>query len=110
MGIHWRRPSRNPCSSRATVPDRLLPTQDLDASGVQTIDRESRKAMSRWTKFARALTEPRQGASADGRTIGLGLATALAEQRKDAEAVAAVAKTFHCHTKDRDAEGRPIHG
>lgn len=61
--------------------------------------------MSRWTKFARALTEPRQGASADGRTIGLGLATALHEQRKDAVAVAAVAKTLR-----KDAEGHTIHG
>jgi hypothetical protein len=61
--------------------------------------------MSRLKNFARSLTQPRAGFSADGRTLGLGLATALNEQRKDAEAVAAVAKTLR-----KDAEGHTIHG
>jgi hypothetical protein len=63
--------------------------------------------MSRLKNFARSLTQPRGGASADGRAIGLGLSTALNEQRKDAEAVAAVAKTLR---KDKDTEGHTIHG
>ncbi|SDI91964.1 hypothetical protein SAMN04488074_10137 [Lentzea albidocapillata subsp. violacea] len=61
--------------------------------------------MSRLKKFARSLTEPRNGASADGRALGLGLSTALTEQRKDAEAQAAVARTLR-----KDAEGHSIHG
>ncbi|MFD4668999.1 hypothetical protein ACFWNN_04640 [Lentzea sp. NPDC058450] len=61
--------------------------------------------MSRFKNFARSLTEPRNGASADGRALGLGLSTALTEQRKDAEAQAAVAKTLR-----KDAEGHTIHG
>ena len=66
--------------------------------------------MSRWTKFARALTEPRRGASADGRAFGLGLATALHEQRKDTEAVAAVARTLRPESQGKGAEGHTIHG
>ncbi|MCX2951653.1 hypothetical protein [Lentzea sp. NEAU-D7] len=61
--------------------------------------------MSRLKNFVRSLTEPRGGASADGRALGLGLSTALTEQRKDAEAQAAVAKTLR-----KDAEGHTIHG
>jgi hypothetical protein len=61
--------------------------------------------MSRFKNFARSLTQPRAGFSADGRALGLGLSTALTEQRKDAEAVAAVAKQLH-----QDAEGHTIHG
>ncbi|MFD9698790.1 hypothetical protein [Lentzea sp. NPDC059081] len=63
--------------------------------------------MSRFKDFARSLTRPRPGASADGRAIGLGLSTALDEQRKDAEAVAAVARTLR---SGRDSEGHSIHG
>ncbi len=61
--------------------------------------------MSRFKDFARSLTQPRQGFSADGRALGLGLSTALNEQRKDTEAVAAVAKTLR-----KDSEGHTIHG
>jgi hypothetical protein len=61
--------------------------------------------MSRLKNFARSLIQPRAGFSADGRPLGLGLATALHEQRRDAEAVAAVAKTLR-----KDAEGHTIHG
>jgi len=61
--------------------------------------------MPRWQDIISALTQPRQGFSADGRTLGLGLATALHEQRKDTEAVAAVARTLR-----KDAEGHSIHG
>jgi hypothetical protein len=66
--------------------------------------------MSRWTKIARALTRPRQGFSADGRTLGLGLATALNEQREDSEAVAAVARTLRPDSRGKGAEGRTVHG
>lgn len=66
--------------------------------------------MSRLKNFARSLTQPRQGFSADGRTLGLGLATALNEQRKDAEAVAAVAKTLRPDSQGKDSEGHTIHG
>jgi hypothetical protein len=66
--------------------------------------------MSRLKNFARSLTEPRNGASADGRVLGLGLSTALNEQRKDAEAQAAVARTLHLHSQGKDAEGHTIHG
>ena len=66
--------------------------------------------MSRFKNFARSLTQPRGGASADGRAIGLGLSTALNEQRKDAEAVAAVAKTLRPDSQGKDAEGHTIHG
>lgn len=66
--------------------------------------------MSRWTKIARALTRPRRGFSADGRTLGLGLATALNEQRKDSEAVAAVARTLRPDSQGKGAEGHSIHG
>lgn len=61
--------------------------------------------MSRLKNFARSLTQPREGFSADGRALGLGLSTALTEQRKDAEAQVAVAKTLR-----KDAEGHTIHG
>ncbi|WP_434443022.1 hypothetical protein [Lentzea sp. E54] len=61
--------------------------------------------MSRLKNFARSLTQPRAGFSADGRALGLGLSTALNEQRKDAEAQAAVAKTLR-----KDAKGHTIHG
>jgi hypothetical protein len=66
--------------------------------------------MSRLKNFARALTQPRRGFSADGRTLGLGLTTALDEQRRDAEAVAAVAKTLRPHSQGKDAEDHTIHG
>ncbi|GAA3662783.1 hypothetical protein GCM10022267_56230 [Lentzea roselyniae] len=66
--------------------------------------------MPRWKNLVNALTRPRQGFSADGRTLGLGLATALNEQRKDAEAVAAVAKTLRPSSQGKDAEGHTIHG
>jgi hypothetical protein len=66
--------------------------------------------MSRLKNFARSLTQPRTGLSADGRTLGLGLATALNEQRKDSEAVAAVAKTLRPGSQGKDAEGHTIHG
>jgi len=66
--------------------------------------------MSRFKDFARSLTRPRQGFSADGRAIGLGLSTALNEQREDAEAVAAVAKTLRPGFEGKDAEGHSIHG
>lgn len=66
--------------------------------------------MSRLKNFVRSLTEPRNGASADGRALGLGLSTALAEQRKDAEAQAAVAKTLRPGFEGKDAEGHTIHG
>lgn len=66
--------------------------------------------MSRLKNFARSLTQPRAGASADGRAIGLGLSTALNEQRRDAEAVAAVAKTLRPGTHGKGAEGHTIHG
>jgi hypothetical protein len=65
--------------------------------------------MSRLKNFARALTKPRQGFSADGRPLGLGLATALDEQRRDSEAVAAVARTLRPDTEGKDA-GHTIHG
>jgi hypothetical protein len=85
------------------VPDGLL-----RALGVTTIDR--RKTMSRLKNFARSLTRPRAGFSADGRALGLGLSTALTEQRKDAEAVAAVAKTLHPGSQGRDSQGRDTQG
>ncbi|MDX8051629.1 hypothetical protein SK571_19750 [Lentzea sp. BCCO 10_0798] len=66
--------------------------------------------MSRLKNFVRSLTEPRNGASADGRALGLGLSTALTEQRKDAEAQAAVAKTLRPGFEGKDAEGHTIHG
>ena len=66
--------------------------------------------MSRLKNFARALTSPRPGFSADGRALGLGLATALNEQRKDSEAVAAVARTLRPGSQGQDAEGHTIHG
>lgn len=66
--------------------------------------------MSRLKNFARSLTQPREGFSADGRALGLGLSVALTEQRKDAEAVAAVAKTFRPGFEGKDAEGHTIHG
>ncbi|WP_112267165.1 hypothetical protein [Lentzea terrae] len=66
--------------------------------------------MSRLKNFARSLTQPRAGFSADGRPLGLGLATALNEQHKDAEAVAAVAKTLRPGFEGKDAEGHTIHG
>ena len=66
--------------------------------------------MSRLKNFARSLIRPRQGFSADGRALGLGLATALNEQRKDAEAVAAVARTLRPDSQGKGAEGHTIHG
>ena len=66
--------------------------------------------MSRLKNFVRSLTEPRAGFSADGRPLGLGLTTALNEQRKDAEAVAAVAKTLRPDSQGKGAEGHTIHG
>ena len=66
--------------------------------------------MSRLKNLARSLTQPRQGFSADGRTLGLGLATALNEQRKDAEARAAVARTLRPGFQGNDAEDHTIHG
>ncbi|GHH29838.1 hypothetical protein [Lentzea cavernae] len=66
--------------------------------------------MSRFKDFARSLTQPRGGSSADGRALGLGLSTALTEQRKDAEAQAAVARTLRPGFEGKDAEGHTIHG
>ncbi|SER15808.1 hypothetical protein SAMN05216188_108136 [Lentzea xinjiangensis] len=66
--------------------------------------------MSRFKDFARSLTRPRQGSSADGRAIGLGLSAALDEQRRDAEAVAAVPRTLRPGSQGENAEDRTLHG
>lgn len=40
--------------------------------------------MSKWTRIVKALTRTPRGYLADGRTLGLGLATAMHKQRQQA--------------------------